>query len=159
MGNKIGRNQPCPCGSGLKFKKCCGGINGVTSSLALPQKFTCRIFGNGTVLRNEYAKLSKVSEGLSYLRSFRTIKLWRSGIGFIGRQSGKTFPDFLGGYIAQILGSEWGNTEIAKPIEERHPIMQWYDAYCQYQKTPLKSRGDPYNAYHRDCCLLSGACL
>lgn len=21
---KIGRNQPCPCGSGLKFKKCCG---------------------------------------------------------------------------------------------------------------------------------------
>lgn len=22
--NKIGRNDPCPCGSGLKFKKCCG---------------------------------------------------------------------------------------------------------------------------------------
>lgn len=22
---KIGRNQPCPCGSGLKFKRCCGG--------------------------------------------------------------------------------------------------------------------------------------
>jgi preprotein translocase subunit SecA len=21
---KIGRNQPCPCGSGKKFKKCCG---------------------------------------------------------------------------------------------------------------------------------------
>ena len=21
--NKIGRNKPCPCGSGLKFKKCC----------------------------------------------------------------------------------------------------------------------------------------
>lgn len=20
---KIGRNEPCPCGSGLKFKKCC----------------------------------------------------------------------------------------------------------------------------------------
>jgi hypothetical protein len=22
----IGRNQPCPCGSGLKHKKCCGGV-------------------------------------------------------------------------------------------------------------------------------------
>ncbi len=22
--NKIGRNDPCPCGSGLKYKKCCG---------------------------------------------------------------------------------------------------------------------------------------
>ncbi|MFY9327767.1 MAG: SEC-C metal-binding domain-containing protein [Georgfuchsia sp.] len=23
-GPKIGRNDPCPCGSGKKFKKCCG---------------------------------------------------------------------------------------------------------------------------------------
>jgi uncharacterized protein YecA (UPF0149 family) len=22
-GPKIGRNDPCPCGSGLKFKRCC----------------------------------------------------------------------------------------------------------------------------------------
>lgn len=24
IGTKIGQNQPCPCGSGLKYKKCCG---------------------------------------------------------------------------------------------------------------------------------------
>ena len=24
--SKIGRNEPCPCGSGKKYKKCCGGI-------------------------------------------------------------------------------------------------------------------------------------
>jgi preprotein translocase subunit SecA len=23
-GAKIGRNDPCPCGSGKKYKKCCG---------------------------------------------------------------------------------------------------------------------------------------
>ena len=23
-GDKVGRNDPCPCGSGLKYKKCCG---------------------------------------------------------------------------------------------------------------------------------------
>ncbi|MGH7411293.1 MAG: SEC-C metal-binding domain-containing protein, partial [Candidatus Methylomirabilis sp.] len=23
-GKKIGRNEPCPCGSGRKYKKCCG---------------------------------------------------------------------------------------------------------------------------------------
>ena len=22
--NKVGRNQPCPCGSGKKYKQCCG---------------------------------------------------------------------------------------------------------------------------------------
>jgi uncharacterized protein YecA (UPF0149 family) len=21
---KVGRNEPCPCGSGTKYKKCCG---------------------------------------------------------------------------------------------------------------------------------------
>lgn len=25
VSNKIGRNDSCPCGSGKKFKKCCGG--------------------------------------------------------------------------------------------------------------------------------------
>lgn len=24
-GPKTGRNEPCPCGSGLKYKRCCGG--------------------------------------------------------------------------------------------------------------------------------------
>jgi SEC-C motif-containing protein len=24
ISNKVGRNDPCPCGSGSKFKKCCG---------------------------------------------------------------------------------------------------------------------------------------
>ena len=23
-GKKIGRNEPCPCGSGKKYKHCCG---------------------------------------------------------------------------------------------------------------------------------------
>jgi len=26
-GQKIGRNQPCPCGSGKKYKQCCGKLN------------------------------------------------------------------------------------------------------------------------------------
>lgn len=25
ISNKIGRNEPCPCGSGKKYKRCCGG--------------------------------------------------------------------------------------------------------------------------------------
>ena len=26
-GAKVGRNDPCPCGSGKKYKKCCGGFS------------------------------------------------------------------------------------------------------------------------------------
>lgn len=26
LGRKVGRNEECPCGSGKKFKKCCGNV-------------------------------------------------------------------------------------------------------------------------------------
>jgi SWIM/SEC-C metal-binding protein len=29
---KVGRNEPCPCGSGKKFKKCCDGPQPETAS-------------------------------------------------------------------------------------------------------------------------------
>ena len=31
-GEKVGRNDPCPCGSGLKYKKCCGANKGDADS-------------------------------------------------------------------------------------------------------------------------------
>jgi preprotein translocase subunit SecA len=31
MGHKVGRNDPCPCGSGKKFKNCCGKSSGVAT--------------------------------------------------------------------------------------------------------------------------------
>jgi tetratricopeptide (TPR) repeat protein len=31
---KVGRNDPCPCGSGKKFKKCCGGLGRTRGSAA-----------------------------------------------------------------------------------------------------------------------------
>jgi uncharacterized protein len=27
FGRKVGRNEPCPCGSGKKYKRCCGAVN------------------------------------------------------------------------------------------------------------------------------------
>ena len=54
----------------------------------------------------------------------------------------KTFPDFLGDYIKRVIGSEWGNAEIAKPFERRHPLMQWYDTYCRYQQATIAKPGE-----------------
>ncbi|MFM9195832.1 MAG: SEC-C metal-binding domain-containing protein, partial [Planctomycetia bacterium] len=31
LGHKVGRNDPCPCGSGRKFKNCCGKSSGVAA--------------------------------------------------------------------------------------------------------------------------------
>jgi len=37
MKNKIGRNDPCPCGSGKKYKKCCLGNDGVPINKFAPE--------------------------------------------------------------------------------------------------------------------------
>jgi hypothetical protein len=58
----------------------------------------------------------------------------------------KTFPDFLADYIKRKLDPEWGNAEIAKPLEQRHPILQWYDAYCRYQQSTIIKPGQVADA-------------
>ena len=44
--NKVGRNDPCPCGSGLKYKKCCFGKEGsepVSLKTLYAQKYQIRL--------------------------------------------------------------------------------------------------------------------
>ena len=36
VGRKVGRNEPCPCGSGKKFKKCCGAPAAEEKNVKLP---------------------------------------------------------------------------------------------------------------------------
>ncbi len=46
----------------------------------------------------------------------------------------KTFPDFLQDYLKHVLGAQWGQAELTKPLEERHPVMQCYDGMCCFQQ-------------------------
>jgi hypothetical protein len=55
----------------------------------------------------------------------------------------KTFIDFLGDYLKIKLDAAWGNAEITKPLAERHPIIQWYDAVCRLQRKFIKTPGRP----------------
>jgi hypothetical protein len=54
----------------------------------------------------------------------------------------KTFPDFLTTYMQGKLGVEWIKAEIAKPLAEQHPLMQWAHAYGEYQKSTIKNPGE-----------------
>ena len=46
-----------------------------------------------------------------------------------------TFEDFLFDYIKVAMGSEWGDAELAKPSEIRHPVLTWYQKACHYLRT------------------------
>ncbi|RAZ89067.1 hypothetical protein DPM33_19030 [Mesorhizobium hawassense] len=43
------------------------------------------------------------------------------------------------GVFTRKLDSAWGNGELAKPFDECHPIMQWYQTYCKYQQSVVKA--------------------
>ena len=58
----------------------------------------------------------------------------------------KSFPDFLSDYIKKKLDPAWGNAEIAKPLPERHPLLQWYDSLCRYQQKTITTAGEVVSA-------------
>jgi len=50
-----------------------------------------------------------------------------------------TFPDFLMDYIKGLFHADWGNAEISKPEDVRHPLIVLYQRVCANQQ---HARGD-----------------
>lgn len=53
MTEKTGRNDPCPCGSGKKYKTCCMLKNEAKSGTGLKRKFTAKLISGGGVKQEE----------------------------------------------------------------------------------------------------------
>lgn len=127
---KIKRNAPCPCGSGLKYKKCCGDPRrldqvsarlGSSLDLALERKL--REIEAERVQREKQQGLGKgiISVELSGRRVVAVgNRLYKS-------DKWKTFQDFLRDYLVQKLGLQWFRAELAKPESERQTIVRWYE--------------------------------
>lgn len=58
----------------------------------------------------------------------------------------KFFPDFLSDYLKSVMGIEWGNAEIKREWDERHPLMCWYHDYCLWQKKSEQRPDATYTA-------------
>lgn len=145
-GPKIGRNDPCFCGSGRKFKHCHGKVQHTLPALLARDKLDKEIIEQGR-RHFEKHKVQELQRQKQQGLGRPIISIEHKGYRFVavGNQLhyGKwaTFPDFLSYYIRQTLGGEWGNAEIAKPLPERHPIMQWYDMICRLQAAHAKEPG------------------
>jgi len=136
---KIGRNQPCPCGSGKKYKRCHGAFSPAPHAFARSA---------AAELQSRIARetIRKAQQGFGkpiIATKFQGRQVVAVGKSLHWSKKWKTFPDFLFDYIKNRLGGDWGNAEIAKPLAERHPLMQWYEALCRYQAKVIKTPGTP----------------
>jgi hypothetical protein len=53
----------------------------------------------------------------------------------------RTPLDFFLDYLKIIMTREWGQAELVKPLADRHPVMQWYDAMCRLQALAKQQTG------------------
>lgn len=133
---KIGRNSPCPCGSGQKFKKCCG--HPVT--------------GREARGRHQARAAADLRRMMADHQSREAIRQHQQGLGkpIISMELGgrrvvavgstiyhsptwKVMPDFLSHMLKQLIGTDWGNAELKKSPDQQHTLIQWYRLYAAWQ--------------------------
>ncbi len=127
--DRPGRNDPCPCGSGRKYKKCHGALKQTGPS---SREIIAALDAHQA---KEALRKHQQGEGKpiisTELAGHRVVAVGNTV--YFGRNQ-KTFIDFLDNFIRRALDEDWGNAEIRKHLEERHQILQWYDALCSYQR-------------------------
>lgn len=163
-GNKTGRNDPCPCGSGLKYKKCHGrnvtdlpkNSERMDQGLLVhwPPRIQQELLEREAIERRRKTLYGQVRPTIAL--DFQGFKMVAVGNQLHYSKKWKTFHDFLFDYIKNCLGSEWGNAELRRDSSEKHPILQWYKTLCDFQRQNIKQEGEVYSA---DCTGPVGAYL
>jgi len=59
--SKIGRNDPCPCGSGKKYKKCC--VDKFEKQMEDPARRTGELFADGPAPKNRFVEQDGIFKG------------------------------------------------------------------------------------------------
>jgi hypothetical protein len=138
---KIGRNQPCPCGSGTKFKRCHGILG-----RHYPPRDSDIVTRRENLAARERIRQAQQGLGRPVISTrWQDHQFVAVGKRLHWSKSWKTFIDFLSDYLKTKIGPEWGNAEIAKLLAERHPLMQWYDGLCHFQRKHITQPGRPTN--------------
>lgn len=147
---KIGRTDPCPCGSGKKFKKCHDNVRFELPVLIQQAHIDQQVEEEGTRLLEEHRAKEiqrQAQQGLgrpiisTEFKSYRFVAVGSK----VHYGKWKTFYDFLGDYIKKTLGEAWGTEEIKKPWDVRHPILKWYHHLCTLQRKYMTTQGKIYS--------------
>ena len=138
MAQKIGRNAPCSCGSGLKFKKCCGNREPIkTSSQEYDQ----------LIKDPRFAPIINARREGHYQTGFRpvpSVMFQNMRVRFVGsrvyfRPSKETFQEFLIYVLQSTLGKEWHDVQRTLPFAEQHQIFKWFRPLTTFKKSLINN--------------------
>lgn len=132
---KIGRNSPCPCGSGKKHKRCCG------DPLKAQRSMDAKIPDMAAIA-------ARAQEALRAHQAVESVRQQQQGYGkpilswqdhgyrlvavknkILWSRKWIVFPDFLLDFLKDTLGREWGTAELKKGSS--HPLFRWLTKFQQ----------------------------
>ena len=137
---KIGRNQPCPCGSEKKYKRCHGDpVCPMPLPLTQASMTRDRVEDIKKIVRRREAKeivrVEQQGEGKPIISAvFKDHRFVAVGRTLHYSKEWKFFPDFLSHFLKLVMDPEWGNLELRKEWADRHPILRWYHDFCLWQQ-------------------------
>jgi len=127
--SKPGRNEPCPCGSGKKFKRCHGSIEQLDRPQAelWVQMSEAAQAARAQHEAREFQRREQQGLGKAILSTRvddqRMVAVNRK---LLSSKNWCTFHDFLRDYPRFALGDAWFLEEVEKPPESRHLIATWF---------------------------------
>jgi hypothetical protein len=131
---KIGRNKPCPCGSGKKYKRCHG--NPVTQQAD---------FARALRAHEAAEKLRTRSEGHGRpIIAVRHNNHWVVAVGkkLYWSAQWRLFPDFLLHFMKDVMGLKWGERESARS-SRTHPLFEWLEGLANERLKHRAAGGGP----------------
>ncbi len=142
------RNQLCPCGSGLKFKRCHGKLDGTTPIPAYPGSIPAQVLAE--LQRREQEDIDhRVAHGDvkgAISAEYMGYRIVASGKKILWGKKWKVFPDFLNQHLSDLLGAQWGAKQVALPLSQQHPVVQWRTIFATIQQSQARDKDGFFNA-------------
>lgn len=127
---KLGRNDPCHCGSGKKYKKCC--LN-KDKTPEIPREILERFQRANE--KEQFRRQAGIYVRFVNPVEFQGGKVWALANTVYHRKgSNETFHEFIINILREKIGKEWWNNELAKPEEERHFIFKCFLKFFEWQR-------------------------
>jgi hypothetical protein len=143
-----GRNDPCPCGSGLKYKKCC-------FARTSPQKGAAATPGLPAEVLEEFRKATRkhAQWQMTYgqIPAVVTAELDGRRLVAVGNQllwssRWSNFHEFLFDYVVEVFGYRWWSAEQRRPSEERHAVLKWRSSLTAMMRRQTRGSDGLYRA-------------